>query len=186
MHAGTDHCPPHHRRLGTAHTPSAAAAACRSAQVDSEGPQHPPPGGCWQPPAPPSSAGRLGPGWRPWAGSRPVHGCIRREAGGGGSETQKIVYQKWPESAFPFVNFIFSHCEIWVHGGGGVPPSSCGCQPFYYIPGHVAMSTFLSCAHTSAHVHVLCVDHITKCRASSRNRPMLLKLVFPRRDPGTI
>ena len=26
---------------------------------------------------------------------------------GGGSGTRKFVYQKWPKSAFPFVNFIF-------------------------------------------------------------------------------
>ena len=30
--------------------------------------------------------------------------------------------QKWPKSRFPFVNFIFSHCEIWVQGGASPPP----------------------------------------------------------------
>ena len=30
---------------------------------------------------------------------------------------QKFVYQKQPKSIFPFVNFTFSHYEIWVQGG---------------------------------------------------------------------
>ena len=54
---------------------------------------------------------------------------IRREEGGGGgrSGTKKFVYQKWPNSTLPFVNFVFSHCEIWVLGvgwgvQGGVTP----------------------------------------------------------------
>ena len=45
-----------------------------------------------------------------------------RRFGGGGGRTQKFAYQKWSE--FPFVNdFLFSHYEIWVQGGGGTPPS---------------------------------------------------------------
>ena len=41
--------------------------------------------------------------------------------GGGGSGTTKVVSQKRPKSIFPFVNFIFSHHEIWVQGGGSAP-----------------------------------------------------------------
>ena len=56
---------------------------------------------------------------------------ILPSGGGGGSGTQMFVYQKWPKAIFPFVNFIFSHYEIRVQGGGGgYPPSSYGCQPF--------------------------------------------------------
>ena len=54
--------------------------------------------------------------------------------GVGGSGTQKVVYQRWPRSIFPFANFIFSHHEIWVQAGrgsrGGYHPSSDGCQTF--------------------------------------------------------
>ena len=32
------------------------------------------------------------------------------------------MYQKWPKSIFPCVNFIVSHHEIWVQGGEGCPP----------------------------------------------------------------
>ena len=57
------------------------------------------------------------------------------------SRAQKFVDQQQPKSRFPFANFIFSNCEIWVRGGGlaqGIggqrgglpPPSSYGCQPF--------------------------------------------------------
>ena len=43
--------------------------------------------------------------------------CIRREGGRGSG------FQKWPKSIFPFINFSFSHHEIWVRvGGGGEPP----------------------------------------------------------------
>ena len=59
----------------------------------------------------------------------------KREGVGGGSGTQKFVYQKWPKSTFPFVNFIFSHYETWVKGGWGgillgslaalIPPPPC-------------------------------------------------------------
>ena len=38
--------------------------------------------------------------------------------GGGGSGARKLAYQKEPKTLFPFVNFTFSHDEIWVHGGG--------------------------------------------------------------------
>ena len=50
---------------------------------------------------------------------------------GGGSGTQKFVYQKWPDQIFPFVNFVFSHDgHFGLEGGGGVPPSSYGVWPF--------------------------------------------------------
>ena len=42
----------------------------------------------------------------------PGGGGVPREAleeGAGGSETQKIGYQKWPIQIFPLVNFVFSH-----------------------------------------------------------------------------
>ena len=65
-----------------------------------------------------------------------LQGCIRREEGeGGGSGTQKYVYQKCPKSIFPFANCIFPHHEIRVQAGGGSrlaspPSSSSRCQPF--------------------------------------------------------
>ena len=43
------------------------------------------------------------------------------EERGGGSGTQKMVYQKWPKAVFSFAHFIFSNYEIWVQGGEGVP-----------------------------------------------------------------
>ena len=33
--------------------------------------------------------------------------------------TQKLVYQKWPESISTFVSFIFCHHDICVQGEGG-------------------------------------------------------------------
>ena len=41
------------------------------------------------------------------------------EGGGGGSGTQKLVYQKWPDQVFPFIKFVFSHCGHFGLGGGG-------------------------------------------------------------------
>ena len=52
---------------------------------------------------------------------------------------QTFVYQQWPKSIFPFVNFIFSHCKMWVWGGGG---SSYGCQPFSYILAPAPLQRF--------------------------------------------
>ena len=43
-------------------------------------------------------------------------GRSRREEGGGGSETQKLVYQKWPKSMFPFVNVIFPTMKSGYRG----------------------------------------------------------------------
>ena len=48
-----------------------------------------------------------------------AQGCFGREEGGGG---KIFVYQKWPKSILPFVNFVFPHYEMWVRGGGGGPP----------------------------------------------------------------
>ena len=60
-------------------------------------------------------------------------GCIRRE--GGGSGTQKFVYQKWADEIFSIVNFFFAHHGHFGLGwGGGSGGSSSGCQPFSYIP----------------------------------------------------
>ena len=59
------------------------------------------------------------------------------KGGGGGSGTQKFVYQKWPDQNFPIVNFRFSHDGHFGLGGGGggpmggVPPTailSLSCQ----------------------------------------------------------
>ena len=65
-----------------------------------------------------------------------IQGCIRREEKVGGSG---FLYQKWPKSIFPSVNFLFPHHEIWVQWGGkgvqggwGLPPSSYRCQPFIH------------------------------------------------------
>ena len=53
---------------------------------------------------------------------------------GGGSGTQKFVYQKWPNKFFPLVNFAFSHAgHFGLEGGGGVqgvPP------PRHTVYGH--------------------------------------------------
>ena len=45
---------------------------------------------------------------------------------GGGSGTQKLVYQKWPDKIFPTVNFVFSRGGP----GEGTPPSSYSVRPF--------------------------------------------------------
>ena len=47
--------------------------------------------------------------------------------GGGGSGTQKFVYQKWPDKSFPIANFrFFPLSSLWSGGGGvqggGYPP----------------------------------------------------------------
>ena len=41
------------------------------------------------------------------------------DEGGGGSGTQKFVYQKWPNQIFPIVNFGFSYNGHFGLGGGG-------------------------------------------------------------------
>ena len=49
-------------------------------------------------------------------------GWIRREEGGKKVRNPKVCVPKiWPKSIIPFVNFNFSHYEIWV-GGRGVAP----------------------------------------------------------------
>ena len=54
--------------------------------------------------------------------------------GGGGSGTQKIVFQEWPKSRLPSADFIFSTMKFGsgVRRGvqGATPASSCGSQPF--------------------------------------------------------
>ena len=48
---------------------------------------------------------------------------LEGEEGGGGSGTQKFVYQKWPDQIFPMVNFVVSHDGHFGLGpGGGDPP----------------------------------------------------------------
>ena len=45
--------------------------------------------------------------------------------GGRGAETQKFVYQKWPDQIFPIVNLVVSHDgHFGLQGGeeGGVTP----------------------------------------------------------------
>ena len=54
--------------------------------------------------------------WTPWPG-------MYSKRGGGGSETQKFVYQKGPKSIFPFANSIFSHNGIWIQGVTPAPPA---------------------------------------------------------------
>ena len=54
--------------------------------------------------------------------------------GGGGSGTQKVVYQKWPDKTFPIVNFPTMVTLVWGVQGG-VPPSSYGVRPCSYFPG---------------------------------------------------
>ena len=39
--------------------------------------------------------------------------------GVGGLEPKNMCTKKWPKLIFPFVNFIISHYETWVQGGGG-------------------------------------------------------------------
>ena len=60
------------------------------------------------------------------AQTSPPRDAVEQRRGGGGSGTQKFVYQKWPESIIPFVNFNFSHHEIWIRGGGGGDPGGGG------------------------------------------------------------
>ena len=55
---------------------------------------------------------------------------IRREERGGGSVTQKMLYQKWPDQISPVGNFGVSHCGDFGHGGRGGGGSSYGCPPF--------------------------------------------------------
>ena len=42
----------------------------------------------------------------------------RDEGGGGGSGTQKILYQKWPDQIFPFVNVVLPTTVTLVCSGG--------------------------------------------------------------------
>ena len=57
------------------------------------------------------------------------------ERGGGGSETQKFVYRKWPNQRFPFVNFLFSHDgHSGLEWGGGASRGGGGAPPMVY--GH--------------------------------------------------
>ena len=61
-----------------------------------------------------------------------------REEGGGGSGTQKFVYQKRPDKIFPIVNFSHHrHFGLEGRGGGGFPE---GAPPgrrkkFMHVPG---------------------------------------------------
>ena len=48
----------------------------------------------------------------------PAQGSIRK---GGGVWNPKVCVPKIAKSIFPFVNFIFSHYEIWAKGGGTTP-----------------------------------------------------------------
>ena len=49
----------------------------------------------------------------------PTHRQGRGGGGGGGSETQKVLYQKWPNQIFPMVNFrFFPRWSLWSGGGG--------------------------------------------------------------------
>ena len=47
-------------------------------------------------------------------------------AGGGGSGTQKFVYQNWPDQIVPLVDFVFSHDGRFGLGGGGVQGQQAG------------------------------------------------------------
>ena len=62
---------------------------------------------------------------------------VLEERKGGGSGTQKFVFQKWPDKIFPMVNFVFSRDGHFSREGGGgagwggvTPPSSFGVRPF--------------------------------------------------------
>ena len=62
-----------------------------------------------------------------WCFNALPQGCIRREGerGGGGSGTQKFVYQKWPDQIFPTANLVVSHDGHFGRdggAGGGAPP----------------------------------------------------------------
>ena len=53
---------------------------------------------------------------------------MSRGEGGRGFWTQNLMYQKWPDQIFPFVNFVFSRDGHFGLGGGGglgrgVPPA---------------------------------------------------------------
>ena len=60
----------------------------------------------------------------PGGASSSPGGSNRKEEGGGakGLELKGSCTKKWPQSILPFVNFIFSHYEIRVRGGGVPPP----------------------------------------------------------------
>ena len=45
--------------------------------------------------------------------------CLTGGGEGGGSGTQKFVYQKWPDKIFPVANFVFPHNGHFGLGGGG-------------------------------------------------------------------
>ena len=55
----------------------------------------------------------------------PGDGAVARAVWGrgGGSGTQKFVYQKWPDQIFPIAKFVFPHeCHFGLGGGGGATP----------------------------------------------------------------
>ena len=53
---------------------------------------------------------------------------VLERGGGGGSGTQKLVYQKWPDQISPFVDFVSSHGgPFGLQGGGG--PGDGGLTP---------------------------------------------------------
>ena len=66
----------------------------------------------------------------------PPHRDVLEETGGGGSGTQKCVYQRLPDQIFPIVHFVSSPAMVtlvgrdWGGGGG----SSYGVRPFQYFP----------------------------------------------------
>ena len=49
-----------------------------------------------------------------------AEGCSRREEGSG-LKPKSLCTKNGLNQIFSFANFIFSHCEIWVRGGGGYP-----------------------------------------------------------------
>ena len=67
-------------------------------------------------------------------------GLIHR-GGGGGSGTEKFVYQKWPGRIFRMANFVFSRDGHFGPGGGGSrgggvppPPPMGWCKAILILP----------------------------------------------------
>ena len=59
--------------------------------------------------------------------------------GGGGSGTQKCVYQKWPDQLFPIVNCVFPHDgHFGLGGGGGIQGGGAGGSS--YACSHVSLA----------------------------------------------